>query len=76
MRYRVVLEQTDEGYAVSVPVLPDCHSQGRTEPEALANIAEAIRDYQDAIVEDYEHAVTRFVEVEDPLSSEEFRKLL
>lgn len=45
MQYTVSLEQTEEGYAVSVPGLPGCHSQGATEEEALANIAEAIRDY-------------------------------
>jgi predicted RNase H-like HicB family nuclease len=44
MNYRVVLEQSDEGFAVSVPGLPGCHSQGATESEALANIAEAIPD--------------------------------
>ena len=45
MQYTVSLEQTEEGFAVSVPGLPGCHSQGATEEEALANIAEAIRDY-------------------------------
>ena len=45
MKYTVVLEESDEGFAVSVPGLPGCHSQGKTESEALANIADAIRDY-------------------------------
>lgn len=45
MRYNVVLEESDEGFAVSVPRLPGCHSQGKTEQEALQNIAEAIQDY-------------------------------
>lgn len=45
MTYKVVLEQSDEGFSVSVPGLPGCHSQGATESEALANIAEAVRDY-------------------------------
>lgn len=30
---------------MSVPGLPSCHSQGLTEEEALASIAEAMRDY-------------------------------
>jgi predicted RNase H-like HicB family nuclease len=51
MRYRVILEPSDEGFAVSVPGLPGCHSQGATEPEALANIADAIREYL-AVVDD------------------------
>ena len=45
MRYRVRLERSDEGVAVSVPGLPGCWSQGATEEEALANIADAIREY-------------------------------
>lgn len=45
MNDKVVLEQSDEGFAVSLPGLPGCHSQGATGREALANIAEAVRDY-------------------------------
>jgi antitoxin HicB len=29
----------------SVPALPGCHSQGRTEEDAITNIREAIRGY-------------------------------
>ena len=28
MRYKIVLEESEEGFAVSVPALPGCHSQG------------------------------------------------
>ena len=49
MKYKVVLEQSNEGYAVSVPGLPGCHSQGATEQEALENIAEAIHEYLAAL---------------------------
>jgi len=45
MRYVVVLEPSQEGFAVSVPGLPGGHSQGATEAEALENIADAIEDY-------------------------------
>ena len=45
MKYQVVLDQSEEGYAVSVPSLPGCHSQGSTEQEALENIADAILEY-------------------------------
>ena len=51
MKYRVVVEESDEGFAVSVPGLPGCHSQGATEAEALTNIADAIREYLE-VVED------------------------
>jgi predicted RNase H-like HicB family nuclease len=45
MKYKIALHRTDEGYAVSVPGLPGCWSQGKTEAEALANIRDAIREY-------------------------------
>ena len=35
MIYKVNLEKTEEGYAVWVPGLPGCWSQGDTEEEAL-----------------------------------------
>ncbi len=46
MRYAVTIEESEEGFAVSVPGLPGCHSQGATEIEALTNIADAIREYR------------------------------
>lgn len=48
MKFKVLLEETEEGFAVSVPGLPGCHSQGETEAEALENIADAIRAYLEA----------------------------
>jgi len=45
MRYRVLLQKSDEGYAVSCPGLPGCWSQGATEVEALENIKDAISEY-------------------------------
>jgi predicted RNase H-like HicB family nuclease len=45
MHYNVVLEASEEGFPVSVPGLPGCHSKGSTEREALDNIADAIREY-------------------------------
>lgn len=49
MKYTVVIEESDEGFAVSVPGLPGCHTQGETEAEALVNITEAIREYLDVV---------------------------
>lgn len=51
MRYKVVLEKSDEGFAVSVPGLPGCHSQGSTEQEAIENIADAISEYLAVVAE-------------------------
>jgi predicted RNase H-like HicB family nuclease len=63
MKYQVVLEESEEGFAVSVPSLPGCHSQGSTEPEALENIADAIREYLAAIRDRIRSADVREVEV-------------
>ena len=46
-----MLIHSDEGVAVSCPSLPGCWSQGADDDEALANIADAIRDYL-AVLED------------------------
>lgn len=45
VNYRVVLKSSEEGWAVWVPGLPGCASQGKTEEDALENIKDAIRDY-------------------------------
>jgi predicted RNase H-like HicB family nuclease len=49
MRYKVVLQESEEGYSVSCPGLPGCWSQGVTEEEAIANIRDAIQEYLAAI---------------------------
>ncbi len=46
LKFKVVLEQdSDGGYAVHVPALPGCASQGDTLEEALRNIQEALELY-------------------------------
>ena len=64
MRYKIVLEELEEGFAVSVPALPGCHSQGATEKEALENIADAIQEYLAAIDDRLRRANVREVEIE------------
>jgi predicted RNase H-like HicB family nuclease len=51
MRYKIVLQKSEEGYSVSCPGLPGCWSQGATEAEALENIQDAIREYLAAVDE-------------------------
>ncbi|MCP9472764.1 MAG: type II toxin-antitoxin system HicB family antitoxin [Nitrospira sp.] len=51
MKYRIALQKSEEGYAVFVPGLPGCWSQGATEQDAIENIQDAIREYL-AVVED------------------------
>jgi predicted RNase H-like HicB family nuclease len=45
MTYRVTLRHSLEGYSVSCPELPRCHSQAKTRAEAIINIKSAIREY-------------------------------
>ncbi|MGB0563664.1 MAG: type II toxin-antitoxin system HicB family antitoxin [Spirulinaceae cyanobacterium] len=63
MKYKVALHQSEEGFSVWVPGLPGCHSQGETRDEALENIADAIRDYLDVVMEQVGDADVAEVEV-------------
>ncbi|KAF1079020.1 type II toxin-antitoxin system HicB family antitoxin [Methanogenium sp. MK-MG] len=43
IQFRILLEKDEDGwFTATVPSLPGCISQGRTEEEAKKNIAEAI----------------------------------
>jgi predicted RNase H-like HicB family nuclease len=64
VQYTVLIQESDEGFAVSVPGLPGCHSQGGTEAEALANITDAIREYREVVQELAASAGARQVAVE------------
>jgi predicted RNase H-like HicB family nuclease len=44
-QYRIRLIQSEEGWAVSGPSLPGCHSQGDTREEAVGNIKSAIQEW-------------------------------
>ena len=63
MKYKIVLEKTDEGYSVSCPVLTGCWSQGITEQEAIDNIKDAIQQHLAAISESLKDTDVREVEV-------------
>lgn len=63
MRYKVNLKKTEEGYAVWVPGLPGCWSQGQTEEEALENIKDAIQAYLETAEELSKNGESRYVEV-------------
>jgi predicted RNase H-like HicB family nuclease len=63
MRYRVNLKKTDEGYAVWVPGLPGCWSQGKSEEEALENIKDAIKSYLKTAEELTKGRISRYVEI-------------
>jgi predicted RNase H-like HicB family nuclease len=50
MRYRVLIEQDEDGvFVADVPTLPGCVSQGGTRDEALSNVREAIALYLESL---------------------------
>ncbi len=63
MKYKVILQESEEGFAVSCPALPGCWSQGQTEIEALDNIQDAITEYLMALEETLSNQIVREVEV-------------
>ena len=53
MEFKILIERDEDGwYIVTVPSLPGCISQGRTEEEAKRNIAEAIALHLGALARD------------------------
>jgi predicted RNase H-like HicB family nuclease len=52
MQYHIKLIQSDEGWAVSCPGLPGCHSQGATREEAVQNIKIAIQEWLEVEAEE------------------------
>ena len=52
MQYHIRLVQSEEGWAVSCPALPGCHSQGATRDEAIENIKTAIREWMEVEAEE------------------------
>jgi predicted RNase H-like HicB family nuclease len=63
MKYKVILQHSEEGYSVSVPGLPGCWSQGVTEEEAIENIRDAIQEYLAAVNDLFPNAEVREIEV-------------
>jgi len=63
MKYKIAIHKSEEGYSVSVPGLPGCWSQGATEPEALENIRDAIREYLAVVEEQLKGEEVREVEI-------------
>lgn len=63
MIYKIALQQSEEGFSVSVPGLPGCWSQGTTEQEAIENIKDAIREYLAVVDEQLRGENIREIEV-------------
>jgi len=53
MKFKVLIERDeDDWYVATVPSLPGCISQGKTEEEAKKNIKEAIKLHLSALAEE------------------------
>jgi predicted RNase H-like HicB family nuclease len=63
MKYEVALRALEEGFAVAVPGLPGCWSQGATEAEALESIKQAIEEYLTVVDGELKGATIRELEV-------------
>ena len=50
MRYRVIIEQDEDGaFVAECPALPGCVSQGTTRAEALSNVKDAMIGYLESL---------------------------
>ena len=63
MKYKIVMNKSEEGYSVSCPGLPGCWSQGESEEVVIKNILSAIQEYMAAIDDSIKGADVREVEV-------------
>lgn len=63
MKYKILIQQSEEGYSVSVPGLPGCWSQGSTEAEAIENIRDAIHEYVASVNDLFPGGDVREIEV-------------
>jgi len=68
MKFKVVLYETNEGFAVGCPSLPGCWSQGETRDEALENIQIGIREFMDVLYEELVRDVAKDMAENDDLS--------
>jgi predicted RNase H-like HicB family nuclease len=58
--YAIHKDDLDGGYIAECTDLPGCMSQGESEEEAAANLADAVADYISVVIEDHlqrQHAV-------------------
>lgn len=50
--FRVIFETDEDGYHAYVPVLPGCHTWGKTLEEVRENVREAIRSHVGSLIKD------------------------
>ena len=64
MKYKVNIQETEEGYTVWAPEFPSCWAQGITEDEALENIKTCIKESLKNADRPSNITNTRYVEVD------------
>jgi predicted RNase H-like HicB family nuclease len=76
VKYSVIIEKDEDGVLVArVPDLPGCATEGKTRPELMKNVKEAIQACLEALKE-YGDPVPIELIKEVDLSVEEFNKLI
>ncbi len=64
MKLRVMIEKDEAGfYAVEVPALPGCISQGKTREEAISNVKEAIAGWLEVMESKHKIDPSKLIEV-------------
>ena len=67
MDFYITLSKNEYGYTISCPTLKGCHSQGKTEEEAIDNIKDAIIEYLQTLKETQSDKNTKIIKIEVPL---------
>ena len=73
-QFTIVIEPDEDQFHAFVPMLPGCHSFGRTIEEARAHIAEAIELHVEGLLEDgeevpVEHEPTFITRIAVPIAA-------
>jgi predicted RNase H-like HicB family nuclease len=64
MKLHAIVEQDEAGYyAVEIPAMPGCLSQGKTYEEAMANITEAIEGWLEVMESRQQHDPSTLIEI-------------
>jgi predicted RNase H-like HicB family nuclease len=64
MRYKIYIQEDEEGYTVWAPECPGCWAQGVTEEQAMDNINDAIRKYIKSEERSSDIINTRYIDVD------------
>ena len=68
MKFKVVLYESEEGFAVGCPSLPGCWSQGETRDEALENIQIGIREFLEVIWDELNQSIAEDLKQDSKLN--------